>query len=145
MQTIPIIHVYGQIGYLPWQEKNHFRTYEPIKQDEMTLLTIKESSEGIKIIHEEHAEDDPAFKQARGLLGKADKIIFLGFGYHDQNLKRLGIENISKNNSSHVLVSIIGSAYHLTNNQRNQIFRKSKERISFQFDNIENQTIKDFF
>jgi len=137
VQAIPIIHVYGQIGFLPWQKKQLSRAYAPLIEDEYMLHSLRQSSKGIKIMHEELAEEDTAFKKARELLSNAAKIIFLGFGYHAENLKRLGISIIDSKDKI-----IIGSAYNLPLLQRNRITNQSG--IRFEFSNIENQKIKEF-
>jgi hypothetical protein len=137
VQAIPIIHVYGQIGFLPWQKKQLSRAYAPLIEDEFILHTLRQSSKGIKIIHEELAEEDTAFKKSRELLSNAAKIIFLGFGYHTENLKRLGVSAIDRKEKI-----IIGSALNIPQIQRNQISRQSG--IELNSLNVERHSIKDF-
>ncbi len=85
LNKIPIIHVHGKIGSLPWQEENG-RPYE----NTFTPENIKLASDQIIIISESN-EDSEEFRQAFELLKKADegKIYFLGFGYNPVNLRRL--------------------------------------------------------
>ena len=51
---------------------------------------IDKISKGIKIIHEDISKNDD-YIQALGLLNDAEKIYFLGFGYHPTNLDRLNL------------------------------------------------------
>lgn len=85
LNKIPIIHVHGKLGSLPWQEENG-RPYE----NTITPENIKLASDQIIIISESN-EDSEEFRQAFELLKNADegKIYFLGFGYNRVNLRRL--------------------------------------------------------
>jgi hypothetical protein len=85
LSKIPIIHVHGKLGSLPWQEKNG-RPYE----NKITPENIKLASDQIIIISESN-EDSKEFRQAFELLKNADegKIYFLGFGFNPVNLRRL--------------------------------------------------------
>ena len=92
LSKIPIIHVHGKLGSLPWQGKNG-RPYE----NKITPENIKLASDQIIIISESN-EDSKEFRQAFELLGNADegKIYFLGFGFNPVNLRRLKF-NVLKN------------------------------------------------
>jgi hypothetical protein len=97
LNKIPIIHVHGKLGSLPWQEENG-RPYE----NKITPENIKLASDQIIIISESN-EDTEEFRQAFKLLKKADegKIYFLGFGYNPVNLRRLKfneLKNLKKLN-----------------------------------------------
>lgn len=90
LSQIPIIHLHGQMGNLPWQDQANNRDYGEIENSQK----IKESSEGIKIIYEAEVEKSGAFIEAKKLLANANQIYFLGFGYHPENMRRLGIEEL---------------------------------------------------
>jgi hypothetical protein len=82
-EKIKIIHVHGQLGPSPTDEHARPPYGEPIKPNDIIPLRL-----GIKVIHE--AEDDSlAFEEARACLSRARKICFLGFGFHETNLRRL--------------------------------------------------------
>lgn len=102
---IKIIHLHGQIGYLPWQLHNNnydiinpyggikFPNYDNEEFQERVdeyHSKIDKISKGIKIIHEDISKNDD-YIQALGLLNDAEKIYFLGFGYHPTNLDRLNL------------------------------------------------------
>lgn len=121
VQAIPIIHLHGKIGALPW-EGSPGRPYKALpmsvfKNDENAILTTEFSRDGIKIIHEEGLENSPEFIQANDSFEGADKIIFLGFGYHPTNIKRLAINKIDKEKTFHR----IGTSYNFSTNERKQI------------------------
>lgn len=90
MKKIPIIHLHGRLGYLPWEGKpEKSRRYEPVVNADSLRISV----ENIKVIHEaEPDETDRDFKWAKELISAADQIVFLGFGYNETNLHRLGIE-----------------------------------------------------
>jgi hypothetical protein len=84
---IPIIHVYGKLGELDWQSHDG-RPYSSTDE----IIFIKQAANGIKVIHEE-VPSDTTLKDARSILVKTERIIFLGFGYGSTNLQRLGFNN----------------------------------------------------
>ncbi len=91
INKIPIIHVHGKLGSLPWQEGKAFRAYDSSKLD---YDNIRKASEEI-IIVSEGQDASSEFDRARQELSKALKIYFLGFGYNDTNLNRLKINELN--------------------------------------------------
>lgn len=83
LNKIPIVHVHGSLGMLPWLGKPS-RPY----RTECTLKELEMASEQIIVIPED-VKTHKSFKQAFDLMYAADRICFLGFGYHDANLERL--------------------------------------------------------
>lgn len=83
LERLELIHVYGLLGEYPTR-----RDYEPtLRGDE-----IFEAAEAMKIIHEGEANTD-SLKIARQWIQTAERILFLGFGYHPLNLRRLGFDD----------------------------------------------------
>lgn len=109
LRKIRIIHLHGRLGRLPWQlVPGAERTYHPHTEPNI----IKESAQEIKIIHERtNVDEDIEFRQASGLLGQAERVYFLGFGYNRINLKRLNV-------NSWVTANIVGgSTYGFVENE----------------------------
>lgn len=82
LRRMTIIHLHGILGQdpqVPYQSK--------LESD-----TLKEISNGIKIIHELGDAKDgfctPEFELANQTLQNAERIFFLGFGFHDDNVRR---------------------------------------------------------
>ncbi|MBU0769549.1 MAG: hypothetical protein KJ687_10700 [Proteobacteria bacterium] len=117
LKEIPIIHVHGQLGGLPWQKEDG-RFYSP----RFSSKELKMVSNEIEILSE-IKETSPLFDQARDLMKKADRIIFLGFGYNETNLRRLDIEKFSNK-------FLGGTAFDLGKSQINQIRDRWKIRLS---------------
>lgn len=89
LSSMPIIHVHGSLGSLPWQAGNYSRPYEKTND----LSEIKKASKQI-IVMSEKEENAPVFHRVFKLMEAASKIYFLGFGYHNTNLRRLGMSRL---------------------------------------------------
>ena len=88
LSKIDIIHLHGQLGFLPWQNKEG-RAYSPIIEPNW----LKKSAEQIRIIHES-SSSDKNFLKTHELLHDAERIYFLGFGFNRTNLIRLNISKL---------------------------------------------------
>ncbi len=86
LEEIPIFHVHGILG--------GFDEY-PYKP-ECTQDDLLKISESIKIIHEiQDSETDfcnLSFRHANYVIGRVEKVYFLGFGFHDDNVRRLSVD-----------------------------------------------------
>lgn len=85
LQEVPIFHLHGLLGELPSIQ------YSPSASVDELLAISKQ----INIIHE--IEDNgqefcnDAFAAANAKITAADKVIFLGFGFHYDNVRRLKV------------------------------------------------------
>lgn len=111
MKRIPIIHVHGQLGCLPWQGENS-RLYQSNATEEEFSL----ASQSIKIISDE-VDNTEESKRAKHYIQNAGKIYILGFGYNDRNIERLDT-NILKTRR------IIGTSYCLGDSEQREIIEK---------------------
>jgi hypothetical protein len=89
LRKIPIIHLHGDLGGLPYYDNELARDYKPSIDTE----SLSKASQRIKIIYE-GIEKEPQFTLAKELLSKSESICFLGFGYHYLNMERLGFNAI---------------------------------------------------
>jgi hypothetical protein len=110
LKKIPIIHVHGKLGNLPFEDTSNNISFGEKINDKSKLI---KASDSIKIIHEDFGEEIKAFDQAASLLEKADKVYCLGFGYGKTNLQRLKINVLKKR--------VEGTGLGLTANERNSI------------------------
>jgi hypothetical protein len=83
LSSLPIVHLYGQLGDLPPSGGEGIEFGAPLNPD-----VLRKAAAGIQIIHEDVAKN-PQFQRAHELLSKAERVCFLGFGYDRTNLKRL--------------------------------------------------------
>jgi hypothetical protein len=91
MSKIPIVHLHGRLGFLPWQSEGESRPYN----HQVTADALRIAAKNIKIIHEDITDGrDGDFAAAKKLLAEADQIILMGFGYNSTNVERLGIRDL---------------------------------------------------
>jgi hypothetical protein len=114
LNTIPIIHLHGDLGALPHTGKALARPYNT----NITLEALNIAIKRIKIIHEGITKE-PQFELAHKFLSESEVICFLGFGYHPLNMERLGIKSGLSGGLNGK--QIIGSSFGLTNAESNQI------------------------
>lgn len=90
LAPIEVLHIYGSLGPLLWQQNADLLPYGPA---DVTLDMIGQASQNIKIMHE-GSEDavQRHFEKAKEWLKWADRILFLGFGFHPDNVKRLALD-----------------------------------------------------
>lgn len=120
ISSIPIVHVHGQLGSLPWQD---FDDNVPFDSG-MDIENVTSAAEDIKIIHD-NIDHDPEFKRAQGLIEYACRIYFLGFGYNETNLKRLGGPELFRSSNK----DVIGTGKGLSITQQ----RIAKEHFGFRY------------
>jgi hypothetical protein len=126
LKSIPIIHLHGCLGYLPWQPQakakvNASRGYEQA----LSPAALQTCIENIKIVHEDISDGrDKDFEDAKGLLKNADQLFFLGFGYNATNLQRLDIANLK--------VTAHGTAVGLSEREKARIDRACNGKVSLQ-------------
>jgi len=108
VSDVPFVHIHGVLGEYPKID------YQPTCDIE-TLLSI---SEKIRIIHEikdnEAGYCNSEFKIANELLEKSERIVFLGFGFHDDNVRRFNYftpEAVEKKSVYTTSVGITGFEY----------------------------------
>jgi hypothetical protein len=115
MEKIPIIHIYGQLGYLPWQRGDECRPYLPSTAFEDITLGARH----LRLIHESPQNDD-TLSQARRLLSEADKVYFLGCGYHESYMQLFDLSGLS------LSTGIFGTSCGLTEAEKKIIMDKHR-------------------
>jgi len=99
MKRIPIVHVHGQLGYLPWQAPNADESV-PYRAG-VSPEDISIAARCLRIVHE-GAEHDEGFVAARKALGGATRVRFIGFGYHPVNIERLRLPDRMAASDAHI-------------------------------------------
>ena len=122
LHHIPITHVHGQLGELPAVPGGPGRAYAPRVSEE----SLRIGAEGIVVI----PEADEIHEDATRLVRRAKQVVFLGFAYHESNMRRLGIENRDLEN--HVTQVFRGSAYGLTDRE----CERKRKRWSMEMDQL---------
>jgi hypothetical protein len=114
LKQLKILHVYGQITPLKWQDPNNGVDYKPGIDE--TLL--RRAANNIRTIYEE--KQNPELAEAQNLLKQADEIFFLGFGYAKENMEVLGLPGVIPENCN-----VYGTAFGLYKAQ----VRRIRDRI----------------
>ncbi|MCX5673459.1 MAG: hypothetical protein NTX87_00480 [Planctomycetota bacterium] len=117
LRKIPIVHVHGSLGPLPWQ-KSGGRPYRPLPE----VWEVGNAANRIKIVCES-AEEDPEFNKARTLIREAQRIYFLGFGYNKDNVERLRLAGCKEG------ARIYGTAIGFSDRERKDIWRLLEAQI----------------
>lgn len=90
-KSFKIIHVHGSLGKI-WVDKGSvgYKEYSPILNNADDLL---EAASKIKLITDKiNPVLDSEFLKARVLISESDILHFIGFGYHVNNMERLGFD-----------------------------------------------------
>lgn len=93
IKQIPIVHLYGKLDPLPWEnsELGKGRTYGR----QYSHAQFKEYKDGIGIVFESISEGTKSnFDKATALLEVAERIYILGFGFDSENTLRLGLDKL---------------------------------------------------
>ena len=116
---IPFIHVFGNIGNLPWQKgeysNNLYYSKEWVEygseiKDVDPISVAQHIKDKIQIMYEKR-QDNLEINNAKELILNADRILFLGFGYDEQNLEILDLPELLKNKQ------VFGTAFNATDNE----------------------------
>jgi hypothetical protein len=91
---IPIIHVYGRLAPLPWQEDDTSKVVGYGDYPSLSPGNALGMIGNLFVVHEERT--NPALEEARKQIREADRVFFLGFGYAEENLEALGLPGILK-------------------------------------------------
>lgn len=80
MPTLPILRPYGKAGSLPWEDGG-----EPVRFGKCEAADVELAARQI-LTFTEQISDKQLMANMRQVIAEADRIIFLGFGFHRQNL-----------------------------------------------------------
>jgi hypothetical protein len=90
--STPIVHVYGQIAPLPWQNPDEWQVLPYGRDLGDTKPNLLQIINNIHVVHE--LRTNPELDKARKLIQEAQQIFFLGFGYAKENLEALGFPEV---------------------------------------------------
>jgi len=97
LNQLRIVHVYGSLGRLEWQCDDPEQSIPEVPYGGAGLHQdrVISASKSIKIMPEGQ-QLGIEFDKAKNWIGCANALYFLGFGYHQTNMERLGIETLKK-------------------------------------------------
>lgn len=103
LASIPIVHLHGRLGYLPWQSKQA-RAYGDTSIDIRAVdLCVRE----MRVVHEDITDRDKDFTEAKSLLSEAKRLYLMGFCFGKKNVERIDLRSLAPDIFS-------GTAYGLT-------------------------------
>ena len=94
LEKLEILHVYGQIrgGYSPLKIADYGDSSSEYTN---SWRSAPESAPHISVIGEHKSRDEDITKQTKEMLKDAETLAFFGFGFDKENLKVLGLNNMS--------------------------------------------------
>lgn len=104
LKELRIVHIHGSLALLPWQDSDGGRVL-PYPKERAKAQVLVESAKNIRVVGE--SEDHADIAEARGLLGTAEEIYFLGFGFAEENILTLDIPS-SINPSARIYGTVKG-------------------------------------
>jgi hypothetical protein len=130
-KKIPIHHVYGKVAKFDWERVGEGLciNYKGYLQKYHSLNTLKD---GIHLIDERQTKKN---MELGNLIMNAERIFFLGFSYADENLEKLEIPKVLKQDQQ-----VFGTAYGMTENEIGKIRNKFSPNVSpykIHFENID--------
>lgn len=118
IESLTIIHPYGKVGRLEWEKGSDV----PIPFGKTpTFEEITEISSSIKTFTEKNDGSNENSSPIRDELNHASLICFLGFGFHEQNMKLLDISQYKDAIGTTKRVHAYGTAYDVSLTNREQI------------------------
>ena len=105
VQKMKIIHVYGSLGNYGFDSINS-RGYHP----DVAADKLHVAAKGIRVIPETR-DDDIAFNEVYKWFYTAARVVILGFGFDDLNVKRLGFAKALSDRAFDPPVEILASTW----------------------------------
>ena len=104
LSKIPILHIYGKIGNLPWQKGyDHIKFYNEEKKvlsfgnlnNYNSIKVALKYNDMIQIMYEQRKISQDII-DAKKMIKDADRVFFLGFGYDPDNVELLDLPKLLK-------------------------------------------------
>jgi hypothetical protein len=111
LNQLKIVHIYGQIAPLKWQDSGGGVDYRPQQVDD---LLLERAAANLKTIYEQKAS--PELGEAREIIAQAERIFLLGFGYAPENMDVLGLPAVIAPECQ-----VYGTAYGLIEEERDRV------------------------
>jgi hypothetical protein len=129
-EAVTFIHVYGLLGEIEDFDKP---SPEQRPYGENGRHYAKAAAKGLKLISRDHEDPAGLFERAKKAIDQATYRAILGFGFDDQNVKRLGLSEIAG--------LVFCSGYGISQGRRARL-RKECPRVAFNFGGIDEGAIE---
>jgi len=96
VEKIPVFHVHGQLERRLWRNpiESGYRYGLASELSQLAPAWVKEAADGIRVLRED--EELPNSGPVLEVLTQAQEVLFLGFGFHGENVKRLSLSEVEK-------------------------------------------------
>ena len=110
LSQLQIFHIYGSLGRLEWQFDDPKNLIPQVRYGkEWAKDTITWAANSIEIMSEQSSGVTLRLQKFKELMKDCQALYFLGFGYHDANMQRLGIDTLKI--PSKVMGTVQGLSY----------------------------------
>lgn len=92
LNKMNIVHLHGQMGFLPWQADTGVREYNGTVDRTALSVCVNE----MKIVHEGIDDREKQFAEAKARMHDAARVYFLGVGFGKTNMERLDVLNLAE-------------------------------------------------
>lgn len=118
VRSLPIMHVYGSLEF-----KYALQPRRQQSPPKIRPVDVERAAEGIRIMSADRQNDnDKVTGRAAEVVLAADRIVFLGFGFDETNLARIGVRSDSAAWTGRNR-EIFGTAYGMLRGERNRVQR----------------------
>jgi hypothetical protein len=127
IDSLPIVHVYGQLQHA-WRYESDLSVSFDISGQ-----AIRDSSNAIRVVAgTRDSENSPELSLAREYISDARRIVFLGFGFDELNLQRIGCHSSSEQwNSRRLQKEIYATGIGLGPARREEIIRMFRRPVNW--------------
>ena len=128
LNQLKILHIYGSLGRLPWQiddPKNSLPEVPYGRGEGREKQAIISAANSIEIMSDNSSSVSDRLQKFQKLMKGCKALYFLGFGYHETNMKRLEIDTLRMPSK------IMGTAYGLSYQRMKEIARLDIKQLRF--------------
>ena len=145
---LPIIHVYGKVADLEWEEAGILKLPYNANPNVIDFLTDPNSNKQnlgelrphwrgrIFIIDEERSNYQDHIDKMKDIIRKSKRIYFLGFGFADENMNLLGFPNVLRKEHRIYGTTIDKTPHEIRNIQAKYMSGRGIDSSHFNFEDI---------
>jgi hypothetical protein len=123
-----ITHVHGDLGDLPCARGR------PYSNGRASFSEVSAAAQHLSLLHmPDRTRHEKPYSKSYGLIGNATRLLFMGFGYHHENVRRLNIRHAWRPDFQEH--TIAGSTFGLTDRELHTLreeFRSELDGLTFE-------------
>lgn len=118
--NLRIFHPYGRLAHLPFQHPNDHIAFG----GELDARRLVKMANSIRT-YSETVEEDTELEICKREIGSADKLVFMGFGFHQQNMDLLSVPSGFKRSTTRCYATVDGISEPRLDLCRDQVLRST--------------------